>query len=218
MSTSPSPNQIINATCWHGFLSFGLKTIHLLIKKGNKMSKLSNKKVAILLTDGFEEIEFTEPKKALEEAGAEVSVIAPDSGKVKAWAKTNWGNEYDVTLPLDQAKPADYDALMLPGGVMNPDKLRMNSLAVQFARDFIDKGKPIAAICHAPQLLIETGTMKGRKLTSYPSLKTDLTNAGANWVDEAVVIDRGLVTSRNPGDLEVFNKNMVEEFSEGKHS
>ena len=180
------------------------------------MSKLSNKKVAILLTDGFEEIEFTEPKKALEEAGAEVSVIAPDSGKV--WAKTNWGNEYDVTLPLDQAKPADYDALMLPGGVMNPDKLRMNSLAVQFARDFIDKGKPIAAICHAPQLLIETGTMKGRKLTSYPSLKTDLTNAGANWVDEAVVIDRGLVTSRNPGDLEVFNKNMVEEFSEGKHS
>lgn len=179
------------------------------------MSKLSNKRVAILLTDGFEEIEFTEPKKALEEAGATVSVIAPQAGKVKAWAKTNWGTEYDVTLPLDRAKSSDFDALMLPGGVMNPDKLRQNSMAVQFARDFIDKGKPIAAICHAPQLLIETGTLKGRRLTSYASLKTDLNNAGANWVDQAVVIDRGLVTSRNPGDLEVFNKNMIDEFSEG---
>lgn len=181
------------------------------------MQKLRDKKVAILLTHGFEEIEFTEPKRALEEAGATVSVIAPEGGKVKAWAKTNWGTEYDVTLSLDSAKSGDFDALMLPGGVMNPDKLRLNALAVQFARDFMEKGKPIAAICHAPQLLIETGTLKGRKLTSYPSLKTDLSNAGANWVDQAVVIDRGLVTSRNPGDLEVFNKSMIDEFSEGVH-
>ena len=181
------------------------------------MSKLNNKKVAILLTDGFEEIEFTEPKKALEDAGAIVEVIAPKGDKVKAWAKTNWGAQYEVTRTLDRAKSSDYDALMLPGGVMNPDKLRQNSMAVQFVRDFIDKGKPIAAICHAPQLLIETGTLKGRRLTSYPSIKTDLMNAGANWVDEAVVIDRGLVTSRNPGDLEVFNKSMVEVFSHGSN-
>lgn len=185
--------------------------------KINTMKKLSDKKVAILMTDGFEEVEFTEPKKALEEAGASVDVIAPGGGKIKAWAKTNWGTEYDASLPLNRANAADYDALMLPGGVMNPDKLRQNSMAIQFVRDFIDKGKPIAAICHAPQLLIETGTLKGRRLTSYNSLKTDLTNAGANWVDQAVVIDRGLVTSRNPGDLEVFNKNMIEEFSEGAH-
>lgn len=185
--------------------------------KKNTMKKLKDKKVAILMTDGFEEIEFTEPKKALEEAGATVEVIAPGGGKVKAWAKTNWGTEYDSSRSLDRANAADYDALMLPGGVMNPDKLRQNSMAVQFVREFIDKGKPIAAICHAPQLLIETGTLKGRRLTSYNSLKTDLDNAGAIWVDQAVVIDRGLVTSRNPGDLEVFNKNMIQEFSKGPH-
>lgn len=177
------------------------------------MSTLNNIKVAILLTDGFEEIEFTEPKKALEEAKATVDVIAPKDGKVKAWDKTDWGKEYEVTHSLDNAKPSDYDALMLPGGVMNPDKLRQKPKAVQFAQHFIDNDKPIAAICHAAQLLIETGKLKNRKLTSYPALKTDLINAGANWVDEEVVIDKNLITSRSPADLEAFNKNMVEEFA-----
>ena len=176
------------------------------------MSKLSNKKVAILMTDGFEEIEFTEPKKALEAAGATVEVIAPNEDKVKAWNRTDWGKEYEVTHSLDNADPAEYDALMLPGGVMNPDKLRQDSKAIQFAQYFIDNDKPIAAICHAAQLLIETKALEGRKLTSYPALKTDLLNAGANWVDEEVVIDGKWITSRSPADLDVFNKNMVEEF------
>lgn len=177
------------------------------------MTTLSNKKVAILLTDGFEEIEFTEPKKALEEAGATVDVIAPKEDKVKAWDKTNWGKEYNVTHSLDSANSSNYDALMLPGGVMNPDKLRQDPKAIRFAQDFIDNNKPIAAICHAAQLLIETGKLKGRKLTSYPALKTDLINAGANWVDQEVVIDDKLITSRSPADLDAFNKNMVEEFA-----
>lgn len=177
------------------------------------MSKLNNKRVAILMTDGFEEIEFTEPKKALEAAGANVNVIAPKENKVKAWNHTDWGNEYDVDQKLDDANVSDYDALMLPGGVMNPDKLRQNTKAIQFVQLFIDAEKPIAAICHAPQLLIETGTLKGKKLTSYPALKTDLMNAGAIWVDEEVVIDGKLITSRSPNDLDAFNKNMVDEFA-----
>ena len=162
---------------------------------------------------GFEEIEFTEPKKALEAAGATVEVIAPKENKVKAWDKTDWGKEYKVTHSLDSAKASDYDALMLPGGVMNPDELRQITKAVAFAEHFINNNKPIAAICHAAQLLIETGKLKNRKLTSYPALKTDLLNAGANWVDEEVVIDANLTTSRSPADLEVFNKKMVEEFA-----
>lgn len=177
------------------------------------MTTLSNKKIAILMTDGFEEIEYTEPKKALEEAGAIVEVIAPEKDKLKAWAKTNWGTEYDVTRSLDRARSSDYDALMLPGGVMNPDSLRQNQMAIKFVKQFIEKDKPIAAICHAPQLLIETGTLKGRSLTSYPSLKTDLINAGAIWLDQAVVVDRGLVTSRTPDDLDAFNKAMIKEFA-----
>lgn len=177
------------------------------------MSKLNNKRVAILMTDGFEEIEITEPKKALEAAGANVNVIAPKENKVKAWNHTDWGNEYDVDQKLDDANVSDYDALMLPGGVMNPDKLRQNTKAIQFVQSFIDAEKPIAAICHAPQLLIETGTLKGKKLTSYPALKTDLMNAGAIWVDEEVVIDGKLITSRSPNDLDAFNKNMVDEFA-----
>lgn len=181
------------------------------------MNKLANKKVAILLTDGFEEIEFTEPKKALEDAGATVEVIAPKENTVKAWAKTNWGADYDVTRPLDRAKSSDYDALMLPGGVMNPDKLRREPLAIQFASDFLNSGKPIAAICHAPHLLIETGMLKGRQLTSYPSIKTDIDNAGAIWTDEPVVIDRGLVTSRSPADMKVFIKQMIIEFAKDAH-
>ena len=177
------------------------------------MSTLNNKKVAILLTDGFEEIEFTEPKKALEAAGATVEVIAPKENKVKAWDKTDWGKEYEVTHSLDSAKASNYDALMLPGGVMNPDELRQITKAVAFAEHFINNNKPIAAICHAAQLLIETGKLKNRKLTSYPALKTDLINAGANWVDEEVVVDANLTTSRSPADLDAFNKKMVEEFA-----
>lgn len=180
------------------------------------MTNTDEKKVAILVTDGFEEIEFTSPKKALEKAGFTVEVIAPKSGKVKAWNHTDWGAAYDVTKTLDSANASSYHALMLPGGVMNPDALRQNNKAIQFVQSFIDNDKPIAAICHAAQLLIETGTLKGRKLTSYPSLKTDLMNAGANWVDQEVVVDGNLTTSRSPDDLEAFNKQMVKEFQDVK--
>ncbi len=176
------------------------------------------KKVAILTENGFEEVELTSPLQALKEAGAEVHIISPQSGKVKAWAKTDWGKEYEVDKTVDEARPEDYDMLMLPGGVMNPDKLRMNSKAVEFARHFLEQRKPLAAICHGPQLLIETKALQGRKMTSYPSLKTDLQNAGVQWEDKEVIVDNGLVTSRKPDDLEAFNKKMLEELREGKHS
>lgn len=179
------------------------------------MLKLNSKRVAILMTDGFEEVEFTEPRQALESAGAVVDVVAPRDSKVKAWASTDWGIEYDVDKNLEDANASHYDALMLPGGVMNPDEMRQNPKAIAFAESFIDDQKPIAAICHAAQLLIETGKLKGRKLTSYPALKTDLINAGAKWVDEEVVIDGKLITSRSPDDLDAFNINMVREFAKG---
>jgi protease I len=181
------------------------------------MESLENRKVAILTEEGFEQVELTSPKSALKEAGATVDVISPKTGKIKAWDKTNWGIEVDVDKQLDEVSPDDYDALVLPGGVLNPDKLRQNKDAVAFVSAFLDEGKPIAAICHGPQMLIETGMIKGRKLTSYPSLQTDLKNAGAHWVDEEVVVDNGLVTSRRPDDLPAFNKKMVEEFAEGVH-
>jgi protease I len=167
--------------------------------------------------NGFEQSELLEPKKALEAAGARVDVISPQSGKVKGWQHTNWGQEVPVDLGLDEARADDYDALLLPGGVMNPDKLRANPKAVQFVRSFVDSGKPIAAICHGPWTLIEAGGVKGRKVTSWPSLQTDLKNAGASWVDQEVVTDKGLVTSRKPDDLPAFNKKMIEEFAEGRH-
>ena len=181
------------------------------------MGILSNRKVAMLTEEGFEQIELTGPKGALEAVGATVDVISPKSGKIKAWAKTNWGIEVDVDKQLSEVSPDDYDALVLPGGVMNPDKLRQNKDAVAFVSAFLDEGKPVAAICHGPQLLIETGMIGGRNLTSYPSLQTDLKNAGANWTDEEVVIDNGLVTSRTPADLPAFNKKMIEEIAEGVH-
>ena len=181
------------------------------------MASLENKKVAILTEEGFEQVELTSPKEALKAAGATVHIISPKSGTIKAWDKTDWGIEVDVDKVLSDVSPDDYDALVLPGGVMNPDKLRQNKEAVAFASAFLDEGKPVAAICHGPQLLIETGMLKGRKLTSYPSLQTDLKNAGAKWVDEEVVVDNGLVTSRRPADLEAFNKNMIEEIAEGVH-
>ena len=181
------------------------------------MATLKNRRVAILTEEGFEQVELTSPKMALKDAGAIVHVISPKSGKIKAWDKTNWGIEVDVDKQLDEVSPDDYDALMLPGGVLNPDKLRQNKDAVAFVSAFLDEGKPVAAICHGPQMLIETGMIKGRKLTSYPSLQTDLRNAGAHWVDEEVVVDNGLVTSRSPADLPAFNKKMLEEFAEGVH-
>jgi protease I len=178
---------------------------------------LSGKKVAILVTNGFEEVELTEPKRALEEAGAQTAIISPDTGTVMSWESKNWGSKFAVDVPLAQARPTQYDALVLPGGVMNPDKLRMDEQAVAFIRAFFDMGKPVAAICHGPWTLIEAGVVEGRKLTSYPSLRTDLINAGANWVDEEVVVDNGLVTSRNPDDLPAFNRKLVEEIAEGVH-
>ena len=181
-------------------------------------NKLSNKKVAILVADGFEEVEFTKPLEALKNAGADVEVISLREGEVKAWAEKDWGNSYPVDKTVDRANAKDYDALVLPGGVMNPDHLRENQDAVTFVGGFFDDSKPIAAICHGPWTLIETGELRGRRVTSYPSLKTDLTNAGANWVDEEVVVDNGLVTSRNPHDLPAFCRKMVEEIGEGVHA
>jgi protease I len=181
------------------------------------MADLSNKKVAILTEEGFEQVELTSPKEALEAAGATVHIISPKSGKIKAWNETDWGIEVDVNVNLSDANPDDYDALVLPGGVLNPDKLRQNKDAVAFASAFLDEGKPLAAICHGPQLLIETNMLQGRRLTSYPSLQTDLKNAGADWVDEEVVVDNGFITSRTPADLEAFNAKTIEEIGEGAH-
>lgn len=181
------------------------------------MAVLNNKKVAVLTEEGFEQVELTSPIEALRYAGATVHIISPQSGRIKTWDKTDWGITVDVDKELSEVSPDDYDALVLPGGVMNPDKLRQNKEAVEFVTEFLESGKPLAAICHGPQMLIETGMIKGRKLTSYRSLQTDLKNAGAKWVDEEVVVDNGLVTSRRPDDLPAFNKKMIEEIAEGVH-
>jgi protease I len=180
-------------------------------------NKLSSKTIAVLMTDGFEEVEYTEPLQALQQEGAKVRVISPKDGKVKAWNKDHWSETYLVDESVTSAKASDYDALLLPGGVMNPDQLRRNTDAVTFVKDFMASGKPIAAICHGPQIFTETGGIAQRKLTSYPSVQTDLKNAGANWVDEEVVVDMGIITSRSPDDLPAFNRKMIEEFCEGKH-
>lgn len=180
--------------------------------------KLNGKKVAILVEDGFEQIELTSPKQALEEAGAETQIISPKRDKVKGWDHKQWGQEFPVDVMIDQANANDYDALLLPGGVMNPDKLRTSEPAMQFVRTFFAQGKPVAAICHGPWALVEADVVKGRKVTSYKSIQTDLKNAGANWVDQEVVVDQGLVTSRTPDDLPAFNRKMVEEFAEGQHA
>lgn len=173
--------------------------------------------MAILVADGFEQEELTEPRAALEQAGADTDIVSPEAKKVQGWKHTDWGSKFPVDVSLDKAHPEDYDALLLPGGVMNPDKLRTNPKALQFVRQFFNYGKPVGAICHGPWTLIDAGVVKGRRLTSYHSIKTDLLNAGANWVDEEVVVDNGLVTSRQPDDLPAFNEKLIEEFAEGVH-
>jgi len=182
------------------------------------MAKLTGKTVAILTENGFEEIELTSPKKALEEAGATVHIVSPQKDKVKAWDHDHWSMEMPVDVALDKAKFDDYHGLIIPGGVINPDQMRVNKACVDFAQQFLESGKPLGAICHGPQLLIETGLLEGREMTSYPSIKTDLINAGANWHDKEVIVDNGLVTSRSPKDLEAFNRKIIEEIAEGVHA
>lgn len=178
---------------------------------------LSGLNVAILATDGFEEQELFEPKKALENAGAEVKILSLRPGKITGWKKNDWGKSISVDDILDEVYPEHYDALMLPGGVINSDTLRDNPSVVEFITQFAGTGKPIAAICHAPWILIETGLCEGRQMTSWHSLKTDLENAGASWSDTEVMVDRGWVTSRKPDDIPAFNEKMIEEFAEGPH-
>jgi protease I len=182
------------------------------------MESLQGKKVAILVADGFEQVELEGPRQALEDAGAETHIVSPAEERVKGWQSTEWGDEFDVDVQLEKADPDDYDALVLPGGVMNPDKLRMDTDALQFVRAFFEAGKPVAALCHGPWTLIDAGVVKGRKMTSYPSIQADLRNAGADWVDEEVVVDNGLVTSRKPDDIPAFNRKMIEEIKEGVHA
>lgn len=179
---------------------------------------VKGKKVAVLTENGFEEVELTSPKKALEEAGVLVHIVSPQKSTVKAWNGDHWSIELPVDITVSEANPEDYDALLIPGGVINPDKMRENRECISFAQHFIEQGKPLAAICHGPQLLIETGMISTRKLTSYPSIRSDLMNAGALWEDKEVVVDNGLVTSRSPEDLEAFNKKFLEELGEGRHA
>ncbi|HEY0059050.1 MAG TPA: type 1 glutamine amidotransferase domain-containing protein [Flavisolibacter sp.] len=179
---------------------------------------VKGKKVAILTEDGFEEVELTSPKQALEEAGAIVHIVSPQPDKVKGWLHDHWSIEVPVDVQLGSANPEDYDMLIIPGGVINPDKMRENKDCVLFAQHFIEQGKPLGAICHGPQLLIETGMISTRKLTSYNSIRTDLENAGALWEDREVVVDNGLVTSRSPKDLPAFNQKIIEELGEGTHA
>lgn len=180
------------------------------------MADLKGLRVAILIADGFEQVEMTKPRQALDDAGAKTSIVSPNDGEVRGWNHTEWGDKALVDVPLKAAKADDFDALQLPGGVMNPDKLRMNPEAVQFVKAFLDAGKPVAVICHGPWTVIEAGHAKGRRIASWPSLKTDLENAGAEWVDESAVTDGNIVSSRNPDDIPAFNKAMLELFSRAK--
>jgi deglycase len=180
--------------------------------------KLKGKRVAILAADMFEEVELTKPRAALEDAGAKVDLVSLEGGEVQGFDHYDRSRSYPVDRTVEEARADDYDALLLPGGVGNPDNLRQDENAVGFVRDFFEQGKPVAAICHAPWTLVEAGVVRGRKLTSFPSLQTDIRNAGGDWVNEKVVVDDGLVTSRNPGDIPAFNEKMIEEFAEGRHA
>src|SRR5690606_1900477 len=179
---------------------------------------LLHKRVAILATDGFEESELTGPKDALDHAGAHVSVVSDHEGEIQGMVHADKGEKVHVDLTLDEANPEEFDALMLPGGLMNPDTLRQDPKALEFVQAFFKAGKPVAAICHGPQILISAGLVKGRKLTSWPAIKHDISNAGGEWVDAEVVTDNGLVTSRKPDDIPAFNRKMVEEIAEGVHA
>lgn len=187
-----------------------------ILSNPNEIS-LNGKRVAILATDGFEESELRTPREALRKAGAFVDLVALKLGAIKGWKDGDWSEVEQVDLAVADAKVDDYDALVIPGGVINPDKLRTNTNAVEFVRSFFEQKKPVAAICHGPWVLAEAGVLEGRKVTSYKSIRTDLINAGANWVNEEVVVDNGLVTSRSPEDLPAFNAKLIEEVREGKH-
>ncbi len=174
---------------------------------------LQGMKVAILVTDGFEQVELVEPRKALDQAGAETRIVSPKNDRVRGWKFTEWGDSLPVDVPLDQARAADFDALLLPGGVINPDRLRMIPQAVAFVKSFLDAGKPVAAICHGPWTIIEAGAARGRRIASWPSLKTDIRNAGAEWVDQQAVVDGNIVSARKPDDIPAFNREMMALFS-----
>ncbi len=175
--------------------------------------QLQGQKIAILATDGFEYVELVRPRKALDDAGAKTSVVSPKTDRVRGWNFTDWGDELSVDVPLDRASSADFDALLLPGGVINPDSLRIQPKAIAFVKSFFDAGKPVAAICHGPWTIINAGAARGRRMTSWPSLEIDLRNAGAQWVDQEAVTDQGLVTSRKPDDIQAFNRAMIDLFS-----
>jgi protease I len=187
-----------------------------IIIKGEAMENLKGVKVAILVTDGFEQVELTEPRKALDDAGADTSIISPKRDVVRGWNFTDWGDNFAVDVPLDQARPEDFDALLLPGGVINPDRLRTEPKAVEFVKSFFSADKPVAAICHGPWTVIEAQAARGKRIAAWPSLKTDLTNAGAQWIDEEVVVDGKLVSSRKPDDIPAFNREMINVFSRAR--
>lgn len=188
-----------------------------IFKKTEKERIMEKKKIAILATNGYEESELTSPLDALKDEGFKVDVVSLEKGKIKGWADGNWSGEVEVDKTVNEVNARDYDALVLPGGVMNPDNLRRDQKVLSFVRDFFKQGKPVGAICHGAWTLIEADVVKGRTMTSFSSIKTDLKNAGAIWVDKEVVVDQALVTSRNPGDLPAFNGKIIEEIKEGKH-
>ena len=181
-------------------------------------NELKGKTIAFLAADMFEEVELAEPWKALEQAGAELELVSLEEGEIQAFNHYNKAGSFKVDKTVEEAVATDYDGLVLPGGVGNPDNLRQNENAVRFVRDFFEQGKPVGAICHAPWTLVEAGVVRGRTLTSFPSLQTDIRNAGGNWVDEEVHVDNGFVTSRKPDDIPAFNKKLIEEFAEGRHA
>jgi protease I len=179
--------------------------------------KLDGKKVAILVADGFEQVEMTKPREALDEAGAQTKIVSLKSGKIQGMNHADKGDKFDVDLTLDQARPEEFDALMIPGGLLSPDAMRTNERALNFARHFFRESKPVAVMCHGPQVLINADLVRGRKMTSWPGIQVDMRNAGARWVDEEVAVDNGLVSSRKPDDIPAFNRKMIEEFAEGRH-